>query len=217
MKDDKQLQKDVLAELEWAPSVKAAHIGVAVENGIVTLSGHVSSFMEKHAAEVATRRVKGVHAIVQEVEVKLPSSAERSDADIAASILNTFRWTAGLPFDRLKVEVEKGQVAVYGDVDWQYQKDLAERNARAILGVRSVLNNIAIKPSVKPFEVKQKIEQALKRNAELEASHIEVTSSDTTVTLSGRVHTWYERDAVEEAAWSAPGVIKVVDNIRVEA
>ena len=214
---DIQLQKSVLDELAWEPTVDAAHIGVTAKDGVVTLTGHVGNYAEKLTAERTVRRVKGVKAIVQEIHVKLPSSDARSDEDIAASALSGLRWHAGLPADQIQLRVENGNVALNGEVSWQYQRDLAERDVRKIKGVRSVANLITVKPSVQPYEVKRKIEEALKRSAELEASHISVSAAGGAITLSGRVNTWHERDVAERAAWSAPGVTAVTDNLRIEA
>ena len=211
------LQRSVLDELAWEPAVDAAHIGVAAEDGVVTLTGHVANYVEKVAAERAARRVKGVRAIVQEIDVKLHASDERSDEDIAASALRILRWHAGLPSDQLQLKVEDGNVALRGEVNWQHQKDQAESDVRKIQGVRSVANLITVKPSVKPFEVKRKIEEALKRNAELEFSHISVSATGSTITLSGHVNTWHEREVAEQAAWSAPGVTAITDHLQVGA
>jgi osmotically-inducible protein OsmY len=215
MIDDKKLQQDILDELDWDPSVHAAHIGVAVHNGIATLTGHVGSYLEKQHAEVAASRVKGVKAIAQEIEVKLPFSAERSDEDIAANVLNRFSWLSSFPADRVKISVEKGVVTLSGDVDWYYQKEAAARTVHEVRGVRSVIDNITIKPSVRPGDVKQRVEQALKRSAEVEASQIEVSAANTVITLKGRVHSWHERRTAEQAAWSAPGVTRVQDELSV--
>ncbi len=217
MSGDIQLQKSVLDELEWEPTVDAAHIGVAAKDGVVTLTGHVSNYAEKLTAERAARRVKGVKAIVQEIDVKLPSSDARSDEDIAASALSVLRWHAGLPADQIQLKVEDGNVVLNGEVRWQYQRDQAESDVREIKGVRSVANLITVKPFVQPYEVKRKIEEALRRSAELEASRISVSAAGGTVTLSGRVNTWHEREVAERAAWSAPGVTAVTDNLRIEA
>lgn len=217
MNSDSPLKKSVLDELAWEPTVDAAHIGVAAKDGIVTLTGHVTNYTEKLAAERVAKRVKGVRAIVEELEVKLPSVDGRSDEDIAASALSLLRWHAGLPADRFQLKVEKGDVTLSGEVSWQYQRSMAEEDVRKIRGVRSVINTIIVKPSVQPFEVKRKIDDALQRNAELEASHISVSADGSKVTLSGHVHTWHERDLAEQAAWSAPGVTVVTDHLRIEA
>lgn len=217
MSGDIQLQKSVLDELAWEPTVEAAHIGVAAKDAVVTLTGHVGNYAEKVAAERAARRVKGVRAIVQEIEVKLPSSDRRSDEDIAASALSVLRLHAGLPADQIQLKVEDGNVTLRGEVSWQYQKGQAESDVRKIKGIRSVANLITVKPSVQPFEVKRKIEEAFKRNAELETSHISVSATGSTITLSGHVNTWHEREIAEQAAWSAPGVTAVTDHLRVGA
>lgn len=216
MSGDSQLQRSVLDELAWEPTVDAAHIGVAAKDGVVTLTGHVSTYAEKLAAERAARCVKGVKAIAQEIDVKLPSSDARSDGDIAASALSVLRWHAGLPVEQIQLKVEGGRVTLNGAVQWQYQKDLAESDVRKIKGVLGVTNLISVKPSVQPFEVKRKIEEALKRSAELEASHISISAAGGTITLSGHVNTWHEREIAERAAWSAPGVTAVTDNLRIE-
>jgi osmotically-inducible protein OsmY len=210
---DAQLQQDVLAELAWEPTVEAAHIGVAARDGIVTLSGHVSSYAQKLAAERAARRVKGVQGIAEEIEVELPALDQRSDEDIALSILNVLRWHSAIPLDAVKVKVEKGYVTLTGELDWQYQKDLASEDVHHIRGVRGVTNAITIKPRVKPQDIEARIKAALHRNAQIEAENIHVAASGGTVTLTGNVKSWYERSVAETAAWSAPGVTRVLDQI----
>lgn len=211
MTTDSELQTDVSAELAWEPTVDAAHIGVTVRNGIVTLSGHVKDYTEKLAAEKATRRVKGVHGIVEEIKVELPPVDQRTDEDVALSIVNILRWHAGIPLDAVFVKVEQGYVTLSGNIDWQYQKDLAASDAHKVRGVRGVTNLIAVKPHVQPRDVQQRIESALKRTAELEAANIKVAANSGVVTLSGHVKSWSERAVAERAAWSAPGVTRVID------
>ena len=217
MTTDMQLQNSVMAELAWEPAVDAAHIGVAAQNGVVTLSGHVKSYAQKLAAERAAKRVKGVSGIAEEIEVELPGSDRRSDEDIATSVLNILRWHDGMPAGTIQVKVENGYVVLSGEVDLEYQKDMAGHDAHNVRGVRGLSNQIAVKPRVRPYEIKQKIEEALKRNAELEAKDISVTATGGSVTLSGHVRTWSERSAAQRAAWSAPGVTEVIDNIRIAA
>jgi len=217
MSVDIELQKSVLDELAWEPTVDTAHIGVIARDGIVTLTGHVGNYAEKLAAERSAKRVKGVRAIVEELEVRLPPTDGRSDEDIAAAALSLLQWHVGLPADKIQLKVENGYVTLSGEVVWQYQRGLAEEDIRKIKGVRGVVNNVIVKPSVEPFEVKRKIDDALRRNAELEASHIHVAVDGGTVTLSGHVDTWHERDVALQAAWSAPGVTVVgADHLRVQ-
>jgi osmotically-inducible protein OsmY len=210
---DAQLQKDVLAELAWEPTVEAAHIGVAAHDGIVTLSGHVQNYMQKLAAERAARRVKGVKGIAEELTIELPALDQRSDEDIALSIINVLRWHCAIPSDAVQVKVEQGYVTLTGDLDWQYQKDLAGEDAHHIRGVRGVANAIAVKPHLAPKDIETRIKAALHRNAQVEAEHIHVAASGGTVTLTGNVKSWHERSVAESAAWSAPGVTRVLDQI----
>ena len=167
MKTDSELQRDVLDELKWEPSVDAAHIGVSVKDGVVTLSGHVSSYAEKFAAEEAAKRVYGVAAVVNELEVKLPGSSQRTDEDIAAAAVSALKWNLLVPADKIKVTVSKGRVKLEGEVKWQFQKDAAALAVRFLSGVTGVSNLITVKPRVAPTELKAKIEDAFKRSAEL--------------------------------------------------
>jgi osmotically-inducible protein OsmY len=213
---DTQLRKDILDELDYEPSVKATNIGVAVENSVVTLTGHVSSYAEKIAAEQAVRRVKGVRAIAQEIEVRFPSDKKTGDDEIAKRALDILRWSL-VPSDAVKLTVQNGLIRLSGEVEWQYQKRSAEDSVRKLSGIVGVINDIKIKPLVSVPDVKQKIEDALKRSAEVEARAIRVTVRDGgNIVLEGKVHDWLERDAVENAAWSAPGVTTVQDLLSFE-
>jgi osmotically-inducible protein OsmY len=213
--DDLELKRTVESELRWEPSVDAAQIGVAVKDGIVTLSGRIPSYWEKVAAERAAARVSGVKAVVNELEVRLPGSSERTDEDIARAALDSLRWSVLIPNDRIKVKVSKGWVTLEGNVDWQYQKSAAEKTVRKLYGVVGVTNLIDLKPKVSKAEVKNSIEAALKRLAEVDANRIKVETEDGTVRLSGTVRSWFEREEAERAAWAAPGVRSVEDHISV--
>jgi osmotically-inducible protein OsmY len=216
MIDDTELQQRVIDELAFEPSVNAAHIGVAVKNGIVTLTGHVTSYAEKYAAENAAKRVQGVRAVVNELEVKLPGSSERTDEDIAEAAVAALKANTLVPDDKIKLTVENGWVTLEGEVEWHYQKTAAEDAVRNITGVRGVTNLITVKPNVTPSEIKRKIEDAFKRTAELDASNIQVEVDGGKVVLRGKVRSWAEREAAEREAWSAPGVWSVENYIAVE-
>lgn len=215
MKSDAQLQRDVLDELSWEPSVDAAHIGVSVKDGVVTLSGHVPSYAEKFGAELAARRVYGVKAVANELDVKLPGSSVRSDEDLAAAAVKALESNVFVPPNTVKPIVRDGWITLEGEVEWAYQKNAAESAVRYLTGVRGVTNGITIKPRVTPAEVKAKIEEALKRSAEMDARRIGVEVKDGQVILGGTVRSWTERDEAERAAWAAPGVRRVEDHITV--
>jgi len=216
MSSDLELRQDVLDELEFEPSVNAAHIGVTANHGVVTLTGFVTSYAEKTMAERAARRVKGVKAIAEEIEVRLPSDTKRADDEIAARAIDILKWQVGVPADRIKVKVEKGVVTLTGDVDWQFQKTEADHVVHKLSGVFDVVNQIRVASPIHAVEVKEKIEKALQRSAELEASRITVETEGGRVILKGRVRAWYERDIAERAAWSAPGVTEVQNRIAIE-
>jgi Predicted periplasmic or secreted lipoprotein len=212
------LQHDVLTELEWDPSIEAGKIGVSVENGVVTLNGHVSNYSEKSAAERIAKRVKGVDAVANDIEVKLDLEGQRDDTDIAKAALDALRWNVALPRDKVKVMVTNGGwVTLEGEVDWDYQRRVAFDAVRSLRGIRLVTNNIAVIPKVKAADVKDKIEAALRRNAEIDSKKISVETTDGRVTLRGSVRSWVEREDAVSAAWAAPGVRKVVDELKVRA
>jgi osmotically-inducible protein OsmY len=208
---DLELKKSVESELNWEPSVNAAEIGVAVKDGVVTLTGRVESYWEKIAAERAATRVSGVKAIANELEIRLPTSSERTDEDIAQAAVRALDWYISVPSDRIKVKVSKGWVTLEGSVDWQYQKTAAEEAVRNLIGVKGVLNHIEVKPQVSKVEVKSAIEAALRRSAEVDANRITVETAGDKVILRGTVRSWFEREEAERAAWRSPGV-RSVDN-----
>jgi osmotically-inducible protein OsmY len=211
-----KLRDDILDELAYEPIVDAAHIGVSVEQNVVTITGHVKSYAQKLAAIAAVRRVKGVHGIADEIEV-VDSSAERtSDDEIAKRAINMLAWDSVVPGEAIQVTVHNGLVILTGKVSWQYQKTSAERGIRRLSGVRGLVNNIEIEPHARAQDVKNKIEAALKRHAEIEAKDIRVTVwHDSEVLLEGKVQSWDEKAAVEKAAWSAPGVKNVRDKLTI--
>ena len=215
MKTDTQLQSDVMAELKWDPSFNAAEIGVEVKNGVVTLSGHVDKYAEKWAAERAAQKVTGVKALAIELDVALPGASNRSDADIARTAENVLEWTTNWPKDHVKVMVEKGWVTLSGQLDYEYQRQLASGSVRHLMGVTGVSNQVTIKSKLTSSTVKSDIEAALKRRALTDAQEIMVTVNGSKVTLTGVVHSWSERDMVSDSVWNTPGVTDVNDNISV--
>jgi osmotically-inducible protein OsmY len=213
MKTDSQLQNDVIAELKWQPSVHASQIGVSVKDGVVTLSGEVSSYVEKIDAERAAQRVTGVKALAVGMEVKLSAFGKRDDADIARSADNVLEWMTSASDSAIKVMVEKGWVTLSGDVDWQYQKLAAAQSIRHLMGVTGVSNQISIKPKISMSMVKTEIEAALARRAKVDAAKISVEVQGNSVTLSGAVNSWSERDSATSSAWGTPGVHNVIDKM----
>jgi osmotically-inducible protein OsmY len=212
---DTQIQADVLAELKWEPRVQPNEIGVIVKDGVVTLTGVVDSYTKKWAAEEAAHRVRGVKAVANDIEVRLPSSSERTDSDIAAAAVRALEWDAFVPVDRIDVTVSKGWVTLRGEVDWHYQRDDAERVVRRLTGVKGVTNLITVKPRVAPQDIKKKIEDALRRSAEMDAKRISVEVDRSKVILRGTVRSWAEREEAERQAWAAPGVTQVDNRITI--
>jgi osmotically-inducible protein OsmY len=211
--NDKQLQQAVTDELAWEPSVTSEHIGVTSREGIVTLSGHVPSYWEKRAANAAATRVKGVKAVAEEIEVKLFGVNIWADDKIAERGVQHLAADGSVPKDKVKLTVDKGWITLTGEVDWNYQKKAAEYAVDRLTGVLGVTNDIKIKPQVQAFEVREKIETALKRTAAFDAQHVSINIDGSKVTLGGKLNNWHERDIAETAAWSVPGVTQVQDKI----
>jgi osmotically-inducible protein OsmY len=215
MSHDSQLQQAVLAELSWEPSVVAAHIGVAANSGVVTLTGHVDNYAQKHAAEMAAGRVKGVKAVAEELEVRLPFDMKRGDDDIAAAAINRLVWDVSVPRDTVKVRAENGWVTLTGEVAWHYQKDAAEQDVHHLMGVIGVSNQITIKPQVNTVNISDDITHALHRSWFFDPKTITVSAQGGNIRLSGSVHTWHDRQVAAETAWAAPGATSVENDIAV--
>jgi osmotically-inducible protein OsmY len=214
MSDDKQLKQAVLDELKWEPSVNSAHIGVTAKDGVVTLLGHVESYWEKSAAEKAARRVKGVKAVAEEIEVRLPFSVKHGDEEIALSAVNRLKWDGSVPKDAVKVSVEKGRITLTGEVDWHFQQDAAAADVRGLWGVIGISNQITIKPKPDTSKIKDSMLVALDR-AWFDPATINVSAQGGQVTLTGTVESWYERDEASSAAWAASGTTSVVNNLAI--
>ena len=213
MSRDDKLQKAVLAELSWEPSITAAHIGVTADHGTVTLTGHVESYGQKHAAEMATGRVKGVKAIAEEIEVRLPFEIKRDDADIATAAIDRLAWDTGTPRNAVKVKVEKGWLTPSGEVDWQFQREAAAREVRNLMGVRGVSNEITVKHHVDTANLGDDIQRALHRSVFFQPEKVHVTEKDGHIKLTGTVSSWQERRTAGSTAWAARGATSVENEL----
>lgn len=216
MSQDSELQRSVMAELAWEPSVTAAHIGVAASNGVVTLSGHVEKFIEKNAAETAARRVKGVKAVAEEIEVRLPIDMKRDDVEIAAAVVDRLAWDSSLPSGAIKVKVEKGWVTLSGEVKYYYQKEAAESEVRSLYGVVGISNQLIIKPTVNVSDITDNIMHALHRTWFFDPQKVKVRAQDGKVTLTGNVHSLHDWQTASATAWSAQGTTSVQNNIVID-
>ncbi len=213
MRPDSEIERDVREELQWDPDLDATDIAVSVKDGVVTLAGFVKSYTDKYEAEAAAKRVAGVVGVANDIEVRLPSFDERPDPEIARDAIAAIKSQLPISSEGIKVVVKNGWVSLEGQVEWQYQKNTAENAVRRIKGVKGISNLISLKPRVEPSEIKMKIMDAFKRNAELDANRIVVETNGSEVVLKGTVRSWIEREEAERVAWSAPGVTKVEDRI----
>jgi len=210
---DEEIKADVLEELKWDTRVRPNEVGVVVKDGIVTLTGWVDSYLKKIAAEEAAHRVRGVKAVANDIEVRLPGSAERTDADLAKAVLNALQWEADIPAGKIDVTVSQGWVTLKGEVEYGFQKRMAERAVERLAGVKGVTNLIMVKPQVTPSDLKEKIEKALVRNAATDARNIQVEVQGNKVILRGTVRSYAEKKEAEDTAWAAPAVTEVEDRI----
>jgi osmotically-inducible protein OsmY len=213
MRSDSEIERDVKEELQWDPDLDATDIAISVNKGVVTLAGFVRSYTDKYEAEAAAKRVAGVVGVANDLEVRLPRVDERPDPEIARDAVAAIKSQLPISFEHIKVVVKSGWVTLEGQVEWQYQKSTAESAVRRIKGVKGVSNLIHLKPQAEPSEIKRKIQEAFRRNAEIDANHITVEAKGSEVVLKGTVRSWMEREEAERAAWAAPGVTKVEDRI----
>lgn len=211
---NERLRDDVLAELDQDPKVNAARVGIAVEDGVVTLSGTVATLAEKWAVEDAVKRVKGVHAIAEEIAVDLPSTHRRSDTDLARAVTDAIAWDSLLPRD-IQATVQDGRVTLRGEADWHYQRAEAESIVRRIVGVRSVTNLVSLRPSVSGTDIRRQIQRAFARCAQFDANRIVIRAEGGKVTLTGTVSSWHEYNEASRAAWAVPGVTFVDNRITI--
>lgn len=215
MKTDSELQRDVVAELRWEPRLREEEIGITVRNGVVTLTGFVPDYAQRRVAAKAAARVAGVRAVAQELVVKVPETNHRSDTELAHQVVNALAWDIEVPNQKVKAKVEDGWVTLEGEVDWQYQRNSAERAVRYLVGVKGVTNLVTIVPHASSHDVVQHIKDALHRSVEADFKKIEVSATNGRVTLRGTVRSWPERADVERAVWSASGVREVDDRLAV--
>lgn len=213
---DIEIRQDVLDELDWDPDLIPCEIGVAVKEGVVTLTGWTDSYLHRESAQDATFRVLGVRAVANELEVRLPSTAERTDADLARAALDALHWDAAIPTGNIDLMVRKGRVTLTGTVEWHFQREAAERVVRRLAGVRDVNNHLTVQIHPMPSDVQTRIEQALIRSAEVDAKRINVAIRGTVAVLTGTVRTYAEKRAAQRSALAAPGVTAVENHIFID-
>jgi osmotically-inducible protein OsmY len=213
---DTEIRRDVQNELQWDPSLDETAVGVNVKDGVVTLVGAVAHYADRYTAEEVAKRVNGVRAVANDLEVKIPAPGERSDTDIANAAANALKWNFSIGSYGIKAVVKHGWITLSGQVNYGYQRTVAESVVRYLMGVTGISNEITIKPSVTMVDVKQKIEEAFLRQARFDAKDIDVKLHDNQVTLKGHVHSWREKDDASRAAWAAPGVAKVENQLQVQ-
>lgn len=216
MKTDIQIQKDVMDELKWQPFLNSSEIGVAVKDGIVTLSGKVDSYSKKLSAERAAKKVVGVKAVAEDIQIGVSPAYSKTDTEIAEAVLNALKWHTSVPDDKIKIKVENGSVTLEGDVEWEYQRLSARTAIQNLSGVRSVINLLTLKPKLNPIELEHKIELAFRRNATIDASKIDVSTIGNKVILTGKVRSFAESEDAEDVAWAAPGVYTVENKLKIE-
>lgn len=216
MKSDASLRDDIIDELNWEPSVDSSKIGVAVKDGIVTLSGTVPSFIEKTDAEKAVKRVDGVKAVVQNIDVKLKSTSVRSDEEIAEVALKNLKWNTNVPEENIILKVENGWITLEGEVLWNYQKDAAKSAVRGLIGVKGVNNFIKVESKVQPENLKEKIKKSFVRNASIDAENVKIDVVGNKAILKGTVQSWAEKRQAERAVWSAPGIFQIENKLEIK-
>ena len=213
MKKDIEIQEDVISQLKWEPFLKASDIGVVVKNGIVTLSGTVANYSQKLAAERAAKKVTGVRGIAEDIQIGVSPIFRKNDTEIAESVLNALKWHSAVPEEKVKVKVEDGIVTLEGEVEWEYQRSSAKDAVDHLLGVRNVVNNISVKPKVSVADIKNKISAAFHRTATIDADRISVEVIGNKVILEGKVRSYAEKEDAMDAAWAAPGITTVENNL----
>jgi osmotically-inducible protein OsmY len=213
LRTDSEIKKDIEAELKWDPTVEETEVGVIVKDGAVTLTGVVANLSQKTAARNVAKRIRGVRAIADDMEVKLPHQTAGSDKDIAEHIARIFGWNRQISKDEIKAEVRDGYVTLSGNVDWHYQRRSAQKQIEFIPGIKFINNNILLRKPIETDDLKNKIVKALHRHAQIEANHVEVIAKDDMVTITGHVDTYFEKELIEKTVWAAPGVHKVIDKL----